>query len=126
MQIVKSPTHPHIEWIEIDNDGILHECAILKMDAEGNRVFFQVNHCDTIDKGRLGQILADRNARTMELWDLMVNKTLNNGINALAYFHQYAKVLTHNGKVLDPKSGQVGALQTGTIKMVDASAPAAE
>jgi hypothetical protein len=118
MQIQKSTSHAHVEWIELNNDGIMHECAILKTDARGNRLFLQINHLDNIDKGRLAQVLMDRNARNMELWDIMQQKTLGNGINALAYFHQYVKVLTANEKVLDPKSGQVGAaVQTGVFNI---------
>lgn len=116
MQISKSATHPHVEWIELYNDGIMHECAILKTNQEGSRLFFQVNHLDAIDRNRLGQILMDRNARSLELWDLMAQKTLGNGINALMYFHQFTKLLTANGKVLDTKSGQAGAtVATGQV-----------
>lgn len=112
----KSPQFPSIEWIDLRGDGVLHECAILKQDAVGNKLFFQVNHLDKIDKERLGGILADRNARSLELWDLMSQKTLGNGMNALAYFHQYVKILAPNGKIIDPKSGLMGAPVTGSIK----------
>ncbi len=108
LRIQKSATHPHIEWIEIYGDGILHECAVLHIDQLGNRLFFQVNHLDTIDRNRLAHIMSDRNARTLPLYEIMRQKTLGNGINALQYFHQYVKILTPNGKVLDTKSGQVG------------------
>ncbi len=116
-QIVKSSTHPHIEWIELYEDGILHECAILKTDATGNKLFFPVNYLDSIDKQRLSVILGDRNISNFELWDIMSQKTLGNGVNALAYFHQLAKMYTANGKILDPRSGQIGATTTGTMKV---------
>jgi hypothetical protein len=122
MKVVKSPQHPHIEWIEIHNDGVMHECAILKEDPQGNKMFFPVNHLDEIDRRRLVGILVDRNARNFELWDLMAQKTLGNGQNALAYYHQYVKILTPNGKILDPKSGQVGIPLTGTVNMNDPQA----
>ncbi len=115
MQVHKSHTHPHIEWIEIHNDGILHEVAVLKVDNNKNKLFFPINNLDNIDKQRLSMILRDRQAGNLELWDLMLQKTLNNGINALQYFHQYVKVLTQNGKIVDPKSGQIGIHTTGTI-----------
>lgn len=116
MQTQRSSTHPHIEWIELYEDGVMHECAVLKEDPEGNKLFFPINHLDTIDRNRLGQILMDRNARTLELWDLMAQKTLGNGLNALLYFHQFTKLLTANGKILDTRSGQVGA-PTGQISL---------
>lgn len=110
----KSANWTHVEWIELNNDGILHECAILKRDQLGNVLFFKTNDLDDIDKRRLANILADRNARNFALWDLMAQKTLGNGVNALAYFHQLVRQLTPNGKVLDPRAGQVGGAVTGT------------
>lgn len=110
-----SPEYPHIEWLELNKDGMLHECAVMRRDAQGNVFFFQVNHLDEIDRRRLAQLLADRNARNFELWDLMAQKTLGNGMNALAYFHQLVKVLSPNGKVMDPRSGVMGAPVTGVV-----------
>ena len=113
---VKSNTHPHIEWLELHADGILHECAILKTDQVGNKLYFPINYLDAIDKNRLSMILQDRNITNFELWDVMRQKTLGNGVNALAYFHQYAKMYAANGKILDPKAGQVGVVSTGVAK----------
>lgn len=110
-----SPEYPHIEWLELNKDGMLHECAIMKRDNLDNVFFFQVNHLDEIDRRRLAQILADRNARNFPLWDLMAQKTLGNGLNALAYFHQLVRVLTPNGKVIDPRTGVMGAPLTGVV-----------
>jgi hypothetical protein len=110
----KSTQFAHIEWLELYADGILHECAIMKRDQRGNVLFFKTNDLDEIDKRRLAQILMDRNAGALELWDLCGSKTLGNGVNALVYFSQLVKQFTPNGKILDPKSGQVG-VSTGTI-----------
>ena len=109
----KSNEYPHIEWFELHGDGILHECAVMNRDSSGNVLFFKTNDLDEIDKRRLAGILMDRNARNFALWDLMAQKTLGNGMNALAYFHQLVRQLTPNGKVLDPRAGQVGG-QAGT------------
>jgi hypothetical protein len=110
-----SPQHAHIEWLELNKDNMLHECAIMRRDERGNVFFFQVNQLDQIDQRRLAQLLADRNARQFELWDLMAQKTLGNGMNALAYFHQLVKVLTPSGRVMDPRSGVMGAPVTGVV-----------
>lgn len=110
-----SREYPHIEWLELHNDGILHECAIMKRDPLGNVLFFKTNDLDEIDKRRLAGILMDRNAKNFELWDLMAQKTLGNGMNALAYFHQLVRQLTPNGRVLDPRAGQMGGTGTGTV-----------
>lgn len=111
----KSREYPHVEWLELNADGILHECAIMKRDAYGNVLFFKTNDLDDIDKRRLAGILMDRNARNMELWDLMLNKTLGNGVNALAYFNQLVRQLTPQGRVLDPRQGQMGGAVQGTV-----------
>lgn len=115
MKVQKSTQHAHVEWIELYNDQVLHECAILKTNGDGAKLFFPINHLDDIDKKRLASILADRNSRSLELWDLMQQKTLGNGINALVYFHQFVKQLTPNGKIIDTRSGQVGAVVPGTV-----------
>lgn len=122
-QSTKSPTHNHVEWIELHGDGVLHECAVMKRDAVGNVFLFETNKLDAIDRRRLAEILMDRNAERVELWDLMANKTLGNGVNGLAYFHQLVRILTPQGKIVDPKTGQVG-MAMGTMK-AQASAPEA-
>lgn len=114
-KIQPSPDYPHVFWIELHNDGVMHECAVLKRDATGSLLFFQINHLDEIDKKRLAGLLLDRNAKTSELWDVAASRTLNNGVNALLYFHQLAKALAPNGKILDLKSGQVGT--TGSVAL---------
>lgn len=108
-----SREYPHVEWIELNSDGILHECAVMRRDTNGNILFFKTNDLDEIDKRRLAGILMDRNSKSFELWDLMAQKTLGNGMNALAYFHQLVRQLTPNGKILDPRSGQMGGVVQG-------------
>lgn len=110
----KSREYPHIEWLELNADGVLHECAIMRRDPLGNVLYFKTNDLDDIDKRRLAQILADRNAPNFELWDLMSNKSLGNGMNALGYFNQLVRMLTPNGKTLDPRAGQMGGA-VGTV-----------
>jgi len=107
-KVQKSREYPHIEWLELNADGILHECAIMRRDPVGNVLYFKTNDLDSIDKKRLAGILVDRNARNFELWDLMSQKTLGNGMNALTYFNQLVRMITPNGKTVDPRAGQMG------------------
>ncbi len=117
-----SREYPHVAWIELYGDGVLHECAIMKKDPRtGNILFFKTNDLDEIDKRRLSQLFFDRNARNFELWDLMAQKTLGNGCNALAYFHQLVRQLTPAGKIIDPKTGQIGGGTSGTVASPAAS-----
>lgn len=116
----KSRDFPHIEWFELNGDGIMHECAVMRRTGDGSVLFFKTNDLDDIDKRRLAGILADRNANNFELWDLMGQKTLGNGMNALAYFNQLVRMITPNGKVIDPRSGQMG-IAAGTVNTKTAS-----
>lgn len=101
--------YPHIEWIDLNRDGVMVECAVMKRDDIGNVYFFEVGKLDMVDKRRLHSIVTDRNANNFELWDLMSNKALGNGVNALEYFHQLVKILTPGGTIINAKMGRVGA-----------------
>jgi len=101
--------YPHIEWIDLNNDGTLTEVAVMRRDGLGNMYFVRLDNLDEIDKKRLFKIVTNRNAELYELWDLMSNVTLGNGVNALTYFHQLVKVRTPAGKVMTPTSGVIGA-----------------
>ena len=103
---------PHIEWIDLKGNGVLSECAVLKEDGFGNTYYLEVPNLDMIDKTRLARILQSRKADDYELWDIMSQVTLNNGLNALEYFHQLVKVITPDGVIMNPRAGTVG---TGTV-----------
>ena len=102
----------HVKWIDLKGNGIMVECAVMKEDAQGNIYYFELGRLDNIDRQRIARLLTSRNAPTMELWDLMSNTTLNNGVNALTYFHQLVKIISANGVVFAPREGSVG---TGTF-----------
>ncbi len=99
---------PHTRWINLEGNDIMVECAILKEDTFGNLHYIEIPNLDDIDKRRLTKLLVDRNVNNFELWDLMGQKTLNNGVNALQYFHQLVKVITPEGNIMDPREGHIG------------------
>lgn len=105
---MKSQQFNHVEWLDLEKKGVLTECAVLKRVPNGDTFFFPIASLDSIDKQRLFNIITNRNAAMYELWDLMSQVTLGNGMNALTYFHQLAKVLTPSGQILDPVAGRVG------------------
>lgn len=107
---------PHVAWIDLQGNDVYTECAIMKQDQLGNTFFIPLNALDGIDKRRMHRIVTDRNSRNFPLWDLMSNITLNNGVNALVYFHQLVKVITPSGQVMRPQQGVVGA-PSGTIDL---------
>jgi hypothetical protein len=104
----KSPHHQHVEWIDLKGNGVIVECAVMKRDDFGNIYYVDISSLDKIDKTRLAKMLASRHAKTFPLWDLMNSTTLNNGMNALTYFHQLVKVITPEGVVMNPRQGQIG------------------
>ena len=108
VKTVKSK-YPHIEWIDLLNNGVLVECAIVKKTSTGDVHFFPVDHLDIVDQRRLLGIVSNRNATAFPLWDLMRQVTLNNGCNALEYFHQLTKVRTPSGQIFEPSLGRRGA-----------------
>lgn len=112
-------SYPHIEWIDLENNGVLVECAIMKRDPNGNIYFFPLKFLDQIDKRRLHKIITNRNAPMYELWDLMSNVTLGNGVNALEFFHQFVRVITPSGKIINAGRGSVGAAEEGGIRSSD-------
>ncbi len=109
---------PHVEWMDIGSNNVLVEVAVLRRDELGNVYFFRLDALDDIDRTRLVKILMNRNANAFELWDLMSQITLGNGMNALEYFHQLVKVITPTGQILKPSKGQ-----RGIALSVDASSP---
>lgn len=108
MVAVKKTNVPHIEWIDINGDGTMTECAVVKRDNQGNIYYVVLKNLDSVDRNRLANLVTNRNAKNFELWDLMSQTTLGNGVNALAYFHQLVKVLTPSGKIIEPGVGQMG------------------
>lgn len=113
MALVVRPGHlPHIKWIDLQGNGVLVECAIMAEDSLGNLSYIQVNNLDAVDRRRLLKIITSRNATQFPLWDLLSNITLNNGVNALTYFHQLVKTISQNGVISTPRQGEVG---TGAV-----------
>lgn len=111
--------YPHIEWLDLANSGVVTECAIMKKDPEGNIFFFTLNSLDLIDKKRLLDIVTNRNAHLYELWDLMSQITMRNGVNALVYFNQLAKVLTPSGQIIDVDPSRRGLAMQNRVDVVD-------
>ena len=101
-------SYPHVRWIDLKGNGIMIECAVLKQDQIGNIYYIEIPALDDIDRGRLVKILTNRNSRSFELWDLMSQITLNNGINSLDYFHQLVRVITPAGVIMRPHEGTIG------------------
>ncbi len=116
--------YQHIEWLQLDDKGVVTECAIMKRFENGDLLFFSLAGLDNIDKGRLLKIVTRRDSQMYELWDLMSHVTLGNGMNALTYFHQLTKVLTPSGQIIEPslvRRGVPGKMQIADLTLTQAA-----
>jgi hypothetical protein len=90
-----------VEWLDLDGTGVLSECAIVKRFPNGDIYYFTLDSLDAIDKQRLKTILVNRNATLYdELWKVLEQNTLGNGVNALIYFNQLVRQITPSGTIL--------------------------
>lgn len=89
----------HIDYLDVRKDGTKREVAIVKRWADGTIHYIDVPSLSPIDKSRLKAALAMPAAKTMPLWEVLSTITLNNGINALDYFHSnHIKVIKGTDK----------------------------
>lgn len=101
---------PHVEWIDLHNDGIAHEIIVLSRNVNnGDLYFISMTDLDQIDRLRMAKVLNKKDAAVIPLWELLSHETLKNGMNALEFFHQLAKIRTVNGKVFPVDSNKRGA-----------------
>lgn len=84
-------TKGHIEYQDVDGSGVLKEVAVVKRWDDGSFSYIETGILDDIDRGRLKTILMSPHADKYELWELLSMAKINNGMNALDYFHQLTK-----------------------------------
>ena len=100
VQAVQS-RYKFVEWLDLDGTGVLSECAVMKRFPNGDIYYFTLDSLDAIDKQRLKTILVNRNATLYdELWKVLEQNTLGNGVNALIYFNQLVRQITPSGTIL--------------------------
>jgi len=100
--------YPHVYWLDLEGNGTLTECAVMKIFPNGDINYITLASLDGIDKERILRIISNRNAPTYELWDLMSQITLGNGKNALDYFSQLVRAKTASGVNMPMGSGRMG------------------
>lgn len=91
----------HVFLIDWNDDGILKEIAVV-MEAQDGTVFgIEVDKLHPIDKARLKKVIMSVHADKYPLWELLSQGRLNNGMNALDFFHaNYVKVKRPRGAVI--------------------------
>jgi hypothetical protein len=71
----------------VNNDGVLEEIAVVKRGADGTLHYIDIAPLDPIDKARLKRIVSSQHADKYPLWELLAQSKLENGVNALDFFH---------------------------------------
>lgn len=89
----------HLDYIDVQDNGQRREVAVLKRWEDGSFSYVDTAVLDGIDRGRLKSIIQSVHADKYELWELMSMTTLNNGLIALDYFHQLAKIKRAKGSI---------------------------
>lgn len=84
---VPASGYNHIEYIDVNDDGVLEEVAVIKRWEDGSLSYIDVATLDPIDKGRLKKIITGVHADKYHLWELLAQAKLSNGMNALDFFH---------------------------------------
>ena len=91
----------HIFLIEWNDDGILKEIAVVMELSDGTLYGIEVEKLHPIDKSRLKKIITSVHANKYPLWELLSQARLNNGMNALDFFHSnYVKVKRPKGSIM--------------------------
>lgn len=78
----------HVEYVDVNDDGILEEIAVVKRWEDESISYIDVATLGQIDKARLKKIVSSQHSDKYDLWELMSQATLSNGMNALDFFHQ--------------------------------------
>ena len=105
---------PHVFLCDVDDSGLMKEIALVKKFKDGSIYYIEIESLHNIDKSRLKKIVTGQHANKYELWELMSQAKLSNGMNALDFFH------TNNVKVKRPRGAR--AVQGQGLESVGAYA----
>ena len=91
----------HVWLIDWNDDGLLKEIAVVMETQDGTLFGIDVAQLHPIDKARLKKVIMSVHADKYALWELLSQGRLNNGMNALDFFHaNYVKVKRPRGAVI--------------------------
>jgi len=91
----------HVYLCDWNDDGILREIAVVMETQDGTLFGIDVDKLHPIDKARLKKVITSVHADKYPLWELLSQARLNNGMNALDFFHNnYVKVKRPRGAVI--------------------------
>lgn len=98
-----------VEWLSVSgNPQYVEECIVLKTFPNNEKAFINIKQLDKIDLSRMKTFITSRAATLHnDLATLLAEQVLDNGVNALTYFHQLTKILSPNGTVRSANSGKI-------------------
>lgn len=111
----------HVFLCDVNDDGLLKEIAVVMETDDGSIFYIAIDQLHPIDKARLKKVITSIHADKYPLWELLSQGRLNNGMNALDFFHQnYVKVKRPRGAVIGGGLASV-AIDLDDGKMIGSS-----
>lgn len=77
----------HIFLIDWNDDGLLHEVAVIKLFEDGAIAGVLVDGLHSIDKARIKKVVTSPYAEKYPLYELLSHARFSNGVNGLDYIH---------------------------------------
>lgn len=116
----------HIQWLPLYDQHVNIECAVLRRFPNNDILVVTIESLDEIDRKRLLNAFMRTNSHALELWEVLQSITMNNGINALEYFHQLAIMKTASGVIMKPQVGRASAGVAVSPKQSSVAQPIAD
>jgi hypothetical protein len=102
----------HVEYLDVDDSGQLKEVAVVKRWDDGSVSYINIKLLDNVDKGRLKGILEGVHADKYELFELLSQARLTNGLNALDYFHPLVRIKRAKGHIDTVQGGGLNSVKS--------------
>ena len=85
---LKPTTMNHVFLADVDDTGFMKQILVLKKFEDGTIYYVDIDSLQPIDKARIKKIISLPHASNYSCWELFIQNRLENGINALMFFHQ--------------------------------------
>lgn len=111
-----SRTVPHVAQADVLGNGEGIAIAVVAIDANNQDLhYIRLDRLDEIDLRNLAKILQSRDAGRWPLWDLLSQRHLPNGMNALNFFNQLVWTRTISGQNAPFNKGSNATVPLHTI-----------
>lgn len=111
----------HIYLIDINDDGYLVECAVVKEWSDGSISYIRIDTLHAIDKARIKKVVLGPDADKYPLYELLSRAKMSNGLNGLDYCHSnFIKIKRPKGAALTTNSILSTGMYSEGDKMIGA------